>query len=109
MDTNQHAADAFVIAGRTYRSRLLTGTGKYRDLDAIAGVESSCLPCRARNDFAIDRNRDAPRGLIQRRHEVGDSRVASDATLLAVECNVNGHVDTPALGRRQRIATVGVV
>ena len=33
MDTNQHAADAFVIAGRTYRSRLLTGTGKYRDLD----------------------------------------------------------------------------
>ena len=30
------AADALVIAGKTYASRLLTGTGKYRDLDETA-------------------------------------------------------------------------
>ncbi len=29
----QDHADAFIIAGRTYRSRLLTGTGKYTDLE----------------------------------------------------------------------------
>ncbi len=28
-----HGDDALVIAGKSYRSRLLTGTGKYRDLD----------------------------------------------------------------------------
>ena len=27
------AADPFVIAGKTYASRLLVGSGKYRDLD----------------------------------------------------------------------------
>ncbi|HEX5352759.1 MAG TPA: hypothetical protein VFW60_01635, partial [Rhodanobacteraceae bacterium] len=26
-------SDPLIIAGRTFRSRLLTGTGKYRDLD----------------------------------------------------------------------------
>jgi len=30
---NPDAADALVIAGKAYRSRLLVGTGKYRDLD----------------------------------------------------------------------------
>jgi thiazole synthase len=30
------AGDPLVIAGRSYRSRLLTGTGKYRDLDETA-------------------------------------------------------------------------
>ena len=28
-----HGDDLLVIAGKPYRSRLLTGTGKYRDLD----------------------------------------------------------------------------
>ena len=35
-------ADAFVIAGRTYRSRLLVGTGKYRDFaETQAAIEAS--------------------------------------------------------------------
>lgn len=34
MDSATHDhADAFIIAGRSYRSRLLTGTGKYADLE----------------------------------------------------------------------------
>lgn len=36
-DTNREAdGEPLVIAGRSYRSRLLTGTGKYRDLDETA-------------------------------------------------------------------------
>jgi thiazole synthase len=33
MDTIAHTDDLLTIAGRTFRSRLLTGTGKYRDLE----------------------------------------------------------------------------
>ena len=33
-DTPPH--DPLVIAGRTFRSRLLTGTGKFKDLDETA-------------------------------------------------------------------------
>ena len=33
MNTTTPVDDGFVIAGRTYRSRLLTGTGKFKDLD----------------------------------------------------------------------------
>lgn len=33
MPTDTHPDDALVIAGTSYRSRLLTGTGKFRDLD----------------------------------------------------------------------------
>src|SRR3546814_4490603 len=33
MDTQAHDGDALVVAGKTYRSRLLTGTGKFKDLD----------------------------------------------------------------------------
>ena len=37
---NQHSqstgGDALVIAGKSYRSRLLTGTGKFRDFDETA-------------------------------------------------------------------------
>ena len=28
-----HATDALVIAGKAYSSRLLVGTGKYKDMD----------------------------------------------------------------------------
>jgi thiazole synthase len=36
------AADALVIAGRAYRSRLLVGTGKYKDMDETrAAIEAS--------------------------------------------------------------------
>ena len=42
MDTTGRNADAFVIAGRTYRSRLLVGTGKYRDFaETQAAIEAS--------------------------------------------------------------------
>ncbi|HUD42233.1 MAG TPA: thiazole synthase [Dokdonella sp.] len=49
------ADDSFVIAGRTYRSRLLTGTGKYRDLDETrrateaAGAEIVTVAIRRTN------------------------------------------------------------
>jgi thiazole synthase len=33
MDTIAHTDDLLTIGGKTYRSRLLTGTGKYRDLE----------------------------------------------------------------------------
>src|SRR5688572_6929578 len=33
MTTHPHPDDSLVIAGKTYRSRLLTGTGKFKDLD----------------------------------------------------------------------------
>src|SRR3546814_12267001 len=33
MDTQAHDGDALVVARKTYRSRLLTGTGKFKDLD----------------------------------------------------------------------------
>ena len=32
-DLDPRPADPLVIAGTTYRSRLLTGTGKFKDLD----------------------------------------------------------------------------
>jgi thiazole synthase len=39
---NPQAADELVIAGRRYRSRLLVGTGKYKDMDETrAAVEAS--------------------------------------------------------------------
>ena len=42
MDATGRNADAFVIAGRTYRSRLLVGTGKYRDFaETKAAIEAS--------------------------------------------------------------------
>jgi thiazole synthase len=38
----EQAADALLIAGRAYRSRLLIGTGKYRDFDETRrAVEAS--------------------------------------------------------------------
>lgn len=41
-DAAAEAADVLVIAGRAYRSRLLVGTGKYRDLDETRrAVEAS--------------------------------------------------------------------
>ncbi len=33
MTATHHSDDTFAIAGKTYRSRLLTGTGKFKDLD----------------------------------------------------------------------------
>jgi len=48
-------ADAFVVAGKTYRSRLLTGTGKFRDLDETrrateaAGAEIVTVAIRRTN------------------------------------------------------------
>ena len=42
MGATGRIADAFVIAGRTYRSRLLVGTGKYRDFaETQAAIEAS--------------------------------------------------------------------
>ena len=42
MDATGRNTDAFVIAGRTYRSRLLVGTGKYRDFaETKAAIEAS--------------------------------------------------------------------
>ena len=42
MDATGRNADAFVIGGRTYRSRLLVGTGKYRDFaETKAAIEAS--------------------------------------------------------------------
>lgn len=56
-------ADPLVIAGRTYRSRLLTGTGKFKDLDetalatAAAGAEIVTVAIRRTN---IGQNADEP-------------------------------------------------
>src|SRR5579875_2614280 len=53
-DTHDRA-DPFVIAGRAYRSRLLTGTGKYKDLDETrrateaAGAEIVTVAIRRSN------------------------------------------------------------
>ncbi|MEO8386526.1 MAG: thiazole synthase [Betaproteobacteria bacterium] len=42
MSAEAQNADPFVIAGRTYRSRLLVGTGKYRDFaETQAAIEAS--------------------------------------------------------------------
>ena len=42
MSPTNPAADTFTVAGRTYRSRLLLGTGKYKDLDETRrAVEAS--------------------------------------------------------------------
>jgi thiazole synthase len=57
------AHDPLVIAGRTYRSRLLTGTGKFRDLDETrrateaAGAEIVTVAIRRTN---IGQDPDAP-------------------------------------------------
>ena len=54
-------ADPLVIAGRTYRSRLLTGTGKFKDLDETrrateaAGAEIVTVAIR-RTNIGQDRN-----------------------------------------------------
>src|SRR5690349_23515519 len=55
--------DALVIAGKPYRSRLLTGTGKFKDLDETrrateaAGAEIVTVAIRRTN---IGQDRDAP-------------------------------------------------
>ena len=39
---SEHNADPLVIADRTFTSRLLVGTGKYRDMDETrAAIEAS--------------------------------------------------------------------
>ena len=59
----QNADTRLVIAGRSYRSRLLTGTGKYRDLEETrlateaAGAEIVTVAIRRSN---IGQNPDAP-------------------------------------------------
>jgi thiazole synthase len=55
MDTIAHADDLLTIAGKSYRSRLLTGTGKYRDFDETraateaAGAEIVTVAIRRSN------------------------------------------------------------
>jgi thiazole synthase len=55
MNTTTPIDDGFVIAGRTYRSRLLTGTGKFKDLDETrlateaAGAEIVTVAIRRSN------------------------------------------------------------
>ena len=55
MTAHSPAEDALVIAGKTYRSRLLTGTGKFRDLDETrrateaAGAEIVTVAIRRTN------------------------------------------------------------
>jgi thiazole synthase len=62
-DTADAAADPLVIAGKTYRSRLLTGTGKFKDADetaratAAAGAEIVTVAIRRTN---IGQNADEP-------------------------------------------------
>src|SRR5690606_8802523 len=52
---SQSAGDALVIAGKPYRSRLLTGTGKFRDLEETraateaAGAEIVTVAIRRTN------------------------------------------------------------
>ena len=42
MNARETASDAFVVAGRTYGSRLIVGTGKYRDFaETRAAIEAS--------------------------------------------------------------------
>ncbi|QIK38622.1 thiazole synthase [Caldichromatium japonicum] len=56
-------SDPLIIAGKTYRSRLLVGTGKYKDLDetaraiAASGAEIVTIAVRRTN---IGQNRDEP-------------------------------------------------
>src|SRR5690606_22708170 len=63
MDTQVHHDDALVVAGKTYRSRLLTGTGKFRDLEETcvateaAGSEIVTVAIRRTN---IGQDPDAP-------------------------------------------------
>ncbi len=56
-------ADAFIVAGRTYRSRLLVGTGKYRDFAetraAIDAANSEIITVAIRR-VNIGQNRDEP-------------------------------------------------
>ncbi len=53
--TASHAQDPLIIAGRTYRSRLLTGTGKFKDFDETrrateaAGAEIVTVAIRRTN------------------------------------------------------------
>lgn len=62
-DSGQNADSPLIIAGRSYRSRLLTGTGKYRDLDETrlateaAGAEIVTVAIRRSN---IGQNPDEP-------------------------------------------------
>ena len=55
MNTHTPADDGFVIAGKTYRSRLLTGTGKFKDLEETrlateaAGAEIVTVAIRRSN------------------------------------------------------------
>lgn len=55
MNTHAPVDDGFVIAGRTYRSRLLTGTGKFKDLEETrlateaAGAEIVTVAIRRSN------------------------------------------------------------
>lgn len=62
-DTAATPDDALVIAGRRYRSRLLTGTGKFKDLEETrrateaAGAEIVTVAIRRSN---IGQNRDEP-------------------------------------------------
>lgn len=61
--TPDSTADTFTVAGRTYRSRLLVGTGKYRDLDetrraiVASGAEIVTVAIRRSN---IGQNPDEP-------------------------------------------------
>ena len=61
--TSEPFADPLVIAGRRYRSRLLTGTGKFRDLDETrrateaAGAQIVTVAIRRTN---IGQDRDTP-------------------------------------------------
>jgi thiazole synthase len=54
-DHSSAAADTFTVAGRTYRSRLLVGTGKYKDLEETrlateaAGAEIVTIAVRRTN------------------------------------------------------------
>lgn len=63
MNTTNPIDDGFVIAGKTYRSRLLTGTGKFKDLEETrlateaAGAEIVTVAIRRSN---IGQNPDEP-------------------------------------------------
>ncbi len=63
MDTLEHPADPLVIAGRSYRSRLLTGTGKFADMEQTrlatqaAGAQIVTVAIRRSN---IGQDKDAP-------------------------------------------------
>ena len=62
-DPTQSNADTFTLAGREYHSRLLVGTGKYKDLDETrraieaSGAEIVTIAVRRTN---IGQNRDEP-------------------------------------------------